>query len=273
MQQPSKKALLQQGINNHTTMKTRDIATLSAATCLLCSCGISPHIGGFMSDIGVKEAFNTRHTPFTPPAKEPQIVAIPVGHKIPEPPTAHDLRIYKWGDLYYMELYFQYTQIRTGLARSWSFGHGGSDVILEVADPESADLSQVPVEGQMVLMSKEDVKNCLQIDIPEVPANAEKLIPIQQFDFKEATRCKPNPRTYKYTNNGQEELLSIHSYFPEIPRKRAAYHYVLEPISWPLQAVEHLPEIAMMIPLAIILPPVAAVDQMQQQQATEDRQD
>lgn len=252
-------------------MKTRNIATLFAAACLLCSCGISPHIGGFMSDIGVKEAFNTSHTPFTPPAKEPQIVAIPVGHKIPEPPTAHDLRIYKLGDFYYMELYFQYTQIRTGLARSWSFGHGGSDVILEVADPETADLSQVPVEGQMVLMSKEDVKNCLQIDIPEVPRSAQKLIPVNQFDFSKATRCKPNPRTY--TDNGQEELLSIHSYFPEIPRKRAAYHYVLEPISWPLQAVEHLPEIALMIPLAIILPPFAAVNQIQQQQAVEDRQD
>lgn len=253
-------------------MKIRNIVTLSAAACLLCSCGISPHIGGFMSDIGVKEAFNTSHTPFTPPTKEPQIIAIPAGDKIPEPPTAHDLRIYKLGDLYYMELYFQYTQIRTGLARAWSFGHGGSDVILEIADPESADLSQVPVEGQMVLMSKEDVKNCLQIDIPEVPRNAPKLIPIHQFDFSTATRCKPNPCTYT-GNNGEEVLYLMHSYFPEIPRKRAAYHYVLEPISWPLQAIEHLPEIAMMIPLAIILPPVAAVNQMQQQVESRDSQD
>lgn len=162
-----------------------------------------------------------------------------------------------------MELYFQYNQIESGLARSWN-AHCGTDYHLLVFKGWCSDnFGNIPVEAQMVLMSQKDVKNCLQIDIPQVPPTAAKLIPKAQFDFSQAQRCKPKPVTYIY--DGKEDTYDMAHYFPEIPKQRSWYHYILEPVSWPLQVVEHIPDVVIMTPPVLIAAPCIAIHAAQQQ--------
>ncbi len=232
---------------------------------ILSSCTASTNIGGFLSDLGVKEAYNVSSTHFTPKdTYTPEIAAASAMNATLHTPTPKDLSIYKLGDLYYMELCFQYNQIASGLARSWCV-RGGTDYHLMVFEGEYSDnFGNIPVQAQMVLMSKEEVNDCLQIDIPEVTETAAKLIPKAQFDFSQAKRCKPNPVTYR-NDEGKEDFHSLSYYYPEIPKQKSWYHYILEPISWPLQVVEHVPDVAIMMPTVLIVAPCAAISSVQQQ--------
>lgn len=244
-------------------MKPHIFSLISAAG-ILCSCTVSTHIGGFLSNLGVKEALNINTVPYSPQDCNINHKAFVSSRKKEYlNPTPHNMQIYKLGDLYYMELYFQYIPIENGLVRSFSF-RDGLALHLKTSDPYCPNFRKTPVEAKMVLMNKDCVKNCLQIDVPEVPASATKIIPVNEFDFSQAKRCKPNPRTYNY--GGKVTYFFMTEYYPEIPRRRSWHHYILEPISWPIQAVEYVPDAAIITPYVLIAAPFATVGQIQMQQ-------
>ena len=243
-------------------MKSHIFPLISAAG-ILCSCTVSTHIGGFLSNLGVNEAYNINTAPYLPQDFIINSKTFSSCERKHLNPTPHNMRIYKLGELYYMELYFQYAPIENGLARDWS-PHGGLGICLKTVDPYYVNLRNKPVEAKMVLMDKECVKKCLQIDVPEVPVTAAKMIPIDKFDFSKAKRCKPNPETFVY--EGKTDYYIMSSYYPEIPRQRRWYHYILEPVSWPIQAVEYLPDAVFVTSAATIALPCMAVGQVQQQQ-------
>lgn len=248
----------------------RRIFPLTVAAGILCSCTVSTHVGGFLSNLDVKDAFNINTAPYSPQDCHGSCRMYSSPEKEYLKPTPHNMRIYKLGELYYMELYFQYAPIENGLIRSFSF-RGGYDLHLKTSDPYLTDLGKEPVEAQMVLMDKACVKKCLQIDVPEVPDSAAKMIPVNEFDFSKAKRCKPNPLTYDY--GGKPTYFFMTEYCPEIPRKRSRYHYILEPISWPIKVVEYVPDAAIIVPVVIIATPFAALGQTQvQQQITQPEQ-
>lgn len=58
----------------------------------------------------------------------------------------------------------------------------------------------------------------------------------------------------------------MREYYPEIPRRSSWYHYILEPISWPIQVVEYIPDAAILTPYVLIAAPFATVGQVQMQQ-------
>ena len=243
------------------TMK-RHILLLTVAASILCSCTYGTRIGGYLSNLGVREAYNINTAPYTPQDYQSNSRAFFSHSKKELNPTPQNMRIYKLGDLYYMELYFQYAPIENGLARDWS-PHGGFGICWTTVDPYYVNLRNKPVEAKMVLMDKECVKKCLQIDVPEVPVTAAKMIPIDKFDFSKAKRCKPNPETFVF--EGKTDYYIMSSYYPEIPRQRRWYHYILEPVSWPIQAVEYLPDAVFVTSAATIALPCMAVGQVQQQ--------
>ena len=245
------------------TMK-RHILLLTVAASILCSCTYGTRIGGYLSNLGVREAYNINTAPYTTQDYQSNSNAFFSHSKKELNPTPQNMRIYKLGDLYYMELYFQYAPIENGLARDWS-PHGGLGIFLKTVDPYYVNLKKTPVEAKMVLMDKECVKNCLQIDVPEVPLLATRMIPVNEFDFSKAKRCKPNPEPFVYEGKTGYYGMSDF-YYPEIPRQRRWYHYILEPLSWPITVVEYAPDAAIMTPVALITAPCAAVGQVQQQQ-------
>ena len=239
------------------------IFPLISAAGILCSCTVSTHIGGFLSNLGVNEAYNINTAPYLPQDIIINSKTFSSCERKPLNPTPHNMRIYKLGELYYMELYFQYIPIENGLVRSFSY-RDGLALHLKTSDPYHPNLKEPPVEAKMVLMNKDCVKNCLQIDVPEVPASATKIIPVDEFDFSQAKRCKPNPRTYDY--GGRQNYFFMTEYYPQIPRQRSWYHYILEPVSWPIQAVEYIPDAAIITPYVLIAAPFATVGQIQMQQ-------
>lgn len=239
------------------------IFPLIAAAGILCSCTAGTHIGGFLSNLGVEEACKINTAPYSPQDCNFNSKEFSSHKKEYLNPKPRNMRIYKLGDLYYMELYFQYVPIENGLVRTFNF-RSGVGLHLITSDSYRADLRTAPVEANMVLMNKDCVKNCLQIDVPEVPATATKMIPVNEFDFSQAKRCEPNPRTYDY--GGRTTYYFMREYYPEIPRRSSWYHYILEPISWPIQVVEYIPDAVILTPYVLIAAPFATVGQVQMQQ-------
>ena len=96
--------------------------------------------------------------PFT--AEEVSSVIHPVsvqpGSTMPPPSgiTAHDLRIYKLGNLSYMELYCQYVPQESGLFLLWT-PHSGYMEQVPLFETSEEELLRTPVETQMVLMNAE----------------------------------------------------------------------------------------------------------------------
>lgn len=242
----------------------------TTALCLavlgLNSCIVSTNLGGVVGNIGVKESRNSRGMPFTAEEVSPVIhpVSVQQGSTMPPPSgiTAHDLRIYKLGNLYYMELYCQYVPQESGLFLLWT-PHSGDMEQAPLFETSEEELLRTPVEAQMVLMNAEKVQHCLQIQVDNPPDDAEQMIPKEQFDFTRAVRCTPNPE--KSGGPGLERFWFNEYYMPQLPQKKNFLHYTLQPLAWSLKIVDHIPHVLVMAPAAIIAAPLWLVEQVQQQ--------
>ncbi len=222
------------------------------------SCTVSTNFGGLLNDIGVKEAYYIA----------PKATAVGPITDLPRELAPSDLCIYQLGDAYYMELHCRYLQISSGLFRVWSVRGGGSDSVEVLARDRKARY-ETPVESFMVLMDSDTIKKCLQITVPEPPKDTKAFIAYRDFDFRTATRCKPNPERDAATG----QYYNLNDYFPEMPLRKSTLHFVLQPLAWPLMAIERIPECAVMATAAIVVLPCAPVllwQEQQQQQDTED---
>lgn len=239
------------------------------ATTVLCfaagglsSCVVSTNLGGIVGNIGVKDACCMRGKPFS--ADEVCSVLRPVqpGDESMPGITAHDLRIFKLDDLYYMELYCQYVPRERGLFRLW-VPHGGDMEYVMLFKKDHDALARIPVEANMVLMDAETVQHCLQIKVAHPPQDAERVIPKERFDFSRAVRCTPNPE--KLDEPGLERFWYNEYYMPHVPKRKNGLHYAVQPVAWAFRIVEHIPHVLVMAPSAIIVGPFWLVKQGQQQ--------
>ena len=249
-------------MNRFQTIFRPGIAIVAMVAFLLSSCVVSTNLGGVVGNIGVKESRLVRAEPFSADDMVPHPVQ--PGNETPTPPgvTAHDLRIFKLDDLYYMELYCQYVPRERGLFRLW-VPHGGDMEYVILFKKDHDALARIPVEANMVLMDAETVQHCLQIKVAHPPQDAERVIPKERFDFSRAVRCTPNPE--KLDEPGLERFWYNEYYMPHVPKRKNGLHYAVQPVAWAFRIVEHIPHVLVMAPSAIIAGPFWLVKQGQQQ--------
>ncbi len=242
---------------------------ITAALCLaapgLNSCVVSTNLGGVVGNIGVKESWNVRATPFAAEDMGDALRPVRAGEGATTLPgvTAHDLRIYRLDNVYYMELYCQYVPRESGLFLLWT-PHGGDMEYVTLFETGPDEISRTPVEAHMVLMDAEKVQHCLQIQVDTPPEDAARMIPKERFDFSRAVRCTLHPE--RLNEPGLERFWYNGYYMPQLPQRKNGLHYAMQPLAWTLKVVEHIPHALVMVPAAIIAGPMWLVEQGQQQQ-------
>ena len=147
--------------------------------------------------------------------------------------SPHEVEIYRLGDNYYVKCDLKFIPQESGLF-TWHdmYAPVSSLFAFNKCTPELIEAT--PAETYMVLMNQHGLKLLLQIDADAPPESVPRMIPVGQFDFTHAVRCKPNPDPDWADGLWTGGLVNI-IYSTD---RCSTLHYALRPLYWASWAVE-----------------------------------
>ncbi len=179
--------------------------------------------------------------------------------------SPHEVEIYRLGDNYYAKCDLKFIPHESGLFTWYELYASESSLFrFNKCTPELLDAT--PSETYMVLMSPFGVKFLLQIEADAPAESTPIMIPLEQFDFANAVRCKPNPdREYLSDLGWNGSLNNIVCY----TERCSTLHDVLRPLYWASWVVEIPFIIVSNTAIYTVILPASVIEAVTQQQNNE----
>lgn len=184
-----------------------------------------------------------------------------------EPNDGHprDLVVYRLGDAYYVEVQatWQHVPARCLYFSDPFQGETGGFRLWTEHD------EQAPKHTYLVRLSACEVDNLLQKKVPYPPEDSARIIPKEQFDYKNARRCMTNPRRFPQYNSSKLSYGRADNYYRTYAwtqERRSWLNYAVQPLSWAMWAVDIPVGVAINGTLYLLMAPVMATQEVMIQQ-------
>ena len=179
--------------------------------------------------------------------------------------SPHEVEIYRLGDNYYAKCDLKFIPEMSWLFTWYKLSASHSSLFtFNKCTPEL--LEATPSEPYMVLMTQHGVKFLLQKEVELPSESTPRMIPLEQFDFTNAVRCKPNPDREYLSVLGWNGCLVNIIYSTE---RCSPLYYALRPLYWVSWAVEIPFVVVSNTAIYAVVIPATVIGEVTQQQNNE----